>query len=60
MITARKAVIDSILEDQSIQMNLEAELEWYKTPDDNGHLQPFYNVIVFTLEYLISTGSQGE
>ena len=54
LITARKAVIDSILEDQSIQMNLEAELEWYKTPDDNGQLEPFYNVIMFTLEYLLS------
>ena len=55
LIAARKTVIDLILEDNSIHADLEAELEWYNSPDDDGCLAPFCNVIVFTLEYLIST-----
>ena len=59
LITARKAVIDSILGDSSIYENLEAELDWYNTPGDNGQLESFHNVIIFTLEHLLSTEQQG-
>ena len=59
LIAARKAVIDTIMGDSSIHENLETELDWYKTPDDNGQLEPFYNVIIFTLEYLLSPEQLG-
>ena len=55
LIVARKSIIDSVMfGDQSIYDDLEAELIMYKTPDEQGKLDPFVNVIIFTLEYLMA------
>ena len=55
---ARVAIIDSILKDKSLVdcvENIEAEIRHYSMQDANGRLEPFYNIIIFTLNYLLNS-----
>jgi uncharacterized protein (TIGR02646 family) len=55
---ARKAVIEMILYSEEIIENLKEEIEFYRTPNASGNLEPFCNAIIFALEYLLKTAPQ--
>ncbi len=54
LVEARRAIIESVFDNQDIQMNLEKEIVRYRTPNVYGNLESFCNVIAFALNYSIS------